>query len=78
MACYKNWKKVTTILDVKFQATEELEIEGLLIADKVGEQYFLNLNNLEKLPKNNEAAPNHKEGDADNKNHIAKLLYGHQ
>ena len=35
---YKNWKKLTTILDVKFQ-----NIEGLLIGDKVGEIYFLNV-----------------------------------
>lgn len=38
-----------------------------MIGDKVGEIYFLNVDNFEKLPK-----------DEDTESDVAKLLYGHQ
>jgi hypothetical protein len=39
----------------------------LVVGDKVGEIYFINVDNLEKLPK-----------DETDSSGIAKLLYGHQ
>ena len=41
-------------------------MSGLLIGDKVGAIYFLNIDNLEKLPKD------------ETESSVAKLLYGHQ
>lgn len=69
---YKNWKKLTTILDVKFS-----NVEGLLIGDKVGEIYFLNVQNLEKLPKKIEDVPGKNQEEAEDHDFVAKVLYGH-
>ena len=41
-------------------------LRGLIIGDKVGEMHFLNIDNLEKLPKE------------EVESNVAKLLYGHQ
>lgn len=53
---YKNWKKITSILNVKFKPGDKV-IEGLLVSDKVGEIFFLNLNNLGRLPKDPDTVP---------------------
>jgi hypothetical protein len=70
---YKNWKKITTILDVKWGS-----VEGLLIGDKVGEIYFLNVQNLEKLPLDTVDVPGRNQDEAENHDFVAKVLYGHQ
>jgi hypothetical protein len=70
---YKNWKKLVTILDISVP-----NIQGLLIGDKVGEIYFLNVNNLEKLPKNVEEVPGKNQEEAQEFDFVAKVLYGHQ
>lgn len=75
---YKGWKKLSTIMDVKFKPEGRDEIEGIVIADKVGEIYFLNLKNLDKLPKFGEEEPNKKEDEDDDTQKVAKLLYGCQ
>lgn len=47
---YKNWKKLTCIQKVS-QRMFDQEMEGVIIGDKVGEIYYLNMANLDKLPK---------------------------
>jgi len=78
---YKNWKKVTTIHPMNFEAKDDKDskrkIKGVLIADKVGEVYFLNLDNLEKLPKDPETIPGKNEA-PESYDYVAKLVYGHQ
>ena len=48
----------------------------MLIGDKVGEIYFVNLKNLDKLPKDPEARKH--QGDQEEADDAAKLIYGHQ
>lgn len=54
------------------------DINGVLIADKVGEIYFLNTLNLHKLPEEPEKTPNKNEPAADTFDFPAKLVYAHQ
>ena len=63
---FKNWKKISAITDVSV-SIQGKDINGLVIGDKVGEIYFLNVDNFEKLPK-----------DENTESDVAKLLYGHQ
>jgi hypothetical protein len=44
----------------------------------VGEIYFLNVQNLEKLPENVEDVPGKNEEDVEGYNFVAKVIYGHQ
>jgi len=74
---YKNWKKVTTIRKLQFKHAGGEEM-GLIIADKVGEIFFLNLKHLDKLAKDPESVPGRNQEDADNFDFVAKLFYGHQ
>ena len=73
---YKNWKKLTSIQKVS-QKIFDKDMEGIIIGDKVGEIYFLNMANLDKLPKYAEV-----EGAAtikqENEENVVKLLYGMQ
>ena len=48
-----------------------------MVADKVGEIYFLNLNNLDRLPKDVDAVPGRNQ-DQEDVDQVAQLLYGHQ
>mmetsp|Transcript_10335 Transcript_10335/g.15860 ORF Transcript_10335/g.15860 Transcript_10335/m.15860 type:complete len:246 (+) Transcript_10335:196-933(+) len=79
---YKNWKKVTTLLpmdfSVKNEKSEMVDVQGLLIADKVGEVYFLNINNLPRLAANPDDVPGRNQEEADTYDFVAKLVYGHQ
>ena len=52
-------------------------IQGLLIGDKVGDIYFLNLKNLPKLPSIQKNAPEKKEEEEGGDSAVAKLIYGH-
>jgi hypothetical protein len=61
---YKNWKKITSILDINFKI-QGVTMNGLIVGDKVGEIFFLNIENLDKLPKE------------ETESQVAKLLYGH-
>ena len=72
---YKNWKKVTCIQKVS-QKMFDKDMEGLIIGDKVGEIYFLNMANLDKLPKyTEEDLVTLRNRDQEN---VVKLLYGMQ
>ena len=62
---FKNFKKVSAITDVSF-SMQGHNLRGLIIGDKVGEMHFLNIDNLDKLPKE------------EVESNVAKLLYGHQ
>ena len=72
---YKNWKKVTLLLDVDFTHSNT-DINGLLFADKTGEIKFLNTNNLSKLSKIEEV-PGRNEVKAGEFDFVSKLVYGH-
>ena len=74
---YKNWKKLTNILNVKFKSAEDQEIEGLLIADKVGEIHFLNINNLNRLPKDLDSIPSRNAEGAEDYDYVVTFLYAH-
>ena len=52
-------------------------IEGLLIADKVGEIHFLNIKNLPQLAEDPSTVPSRNDPAADAFNYVAKLIYGH-
>ena len=62
---FKNLKKISAITDISLTIQGQ-SMDGLVIGDKVGETYFLNVQNLDKLPKEIIESE------------VAKLLYGHQ
>ena len=62
---------------MKNEKKEDQPISGVLIADKVGEIYFLNLDNLHKLPEDPESIPGKNEA-GDSYDFVAKVVYGHQ
>ena len=62
---FKNLKKISAITDISLTIQGQT-LDGLVIGDKVGETYFLNVQNLDKLPKETIESE------------VAKLLYGHQ
>lgn len=72
---YKNWKKITNLRSISLP---EHKIEGVLISDKTGEIFFLNSDNLSRLPADPESVPGRWQEGADNFDFVAKLVYGHQ
>lgn len=73
---------MTAIIPIEFTSAAYKDgaepITGVMMADKVGEIYFLNSKHLPDLPSDPETVPGRNDPAADDYDYKAKLLYGHQ
>ena len=56
---------------------KDVSFNGVLIADRTGDIFFLNSENLEKLPKDPESVPGRNQEEAENFDFVSKVIYSH-